>query len=71
MKKIIIITGASSGFGALTARALQKQATLSMQACARPGAVMRQRSKRRKSSPKDNDVDLRAIELDVSSQEIL
>src|SRR6185295_1635547 len=68
MNKVIIITGASSGFGALTARAL-----------ARAGhtvyASMRETNGRNKSQVEavqtyaaDNRVDLRAIELDVSSQ---
>jgi NAD(P)-dependent dehydrogenase (short-subunit alcohol dehydrogenase family) len=66
MNKVIIITGASSGFGALTARAL-----------ARAGhtvyATMRETKGRNKSQVEalekyaaDNKVDLRAIELDVS-----
>lgn len=69
MNKVIIITGASSGFGALTARAL-----------ARAGhtvyASMRETNGRNKSQVEavqtfaaDNKVDLRAIELDVSSEE--
>ena len=68
MNKVIIITGASSGFGALTARAL-----------ARAGhtvyASMRETNGRNKSQVEavqmyaaDNKVDLRAIELDVSSE---
>src|SRR3977135_261014 len=69
MKKIIIITGASSGFGALTARAL-----------ARAGhtvyASMRETKGRNAPQVKEieryaneHSVDLRPIELDVSSQE--
>ena len=69
MKKIIIITGASSGFGALTARALAKAGHTVY-------ASMRETKGRNlpqvegaKKFAEDNDVDLRAIELDVSSQE--
>ena len=69
MNKVIIITGASSGFGALTARAL-----------ARAGhtvyASMRETNGRNKPQVEavqmyaaDNRVDLRVIELDVSSEQ--
>jgi NAD(P)-dependent dehydrogenase (short-subunit alcohol dehydrogenase family) len=68
MKNIIVITGASSGFGALTARAL-----------ARAGhtvyASMRETSGRNATQVAEVDqyasahgVDLRAVELDVGSQ---
>jgi NAD(P)-dependent dehydrogenase (short-subunit alcohol dehydrogenase family) len=69
MKKVIVITGASSGFGAMAARAL-----------ARAGhtvyASMRETAGRNepqvaevKKYAAENRVDLRAIELDVASQE--
>ena len=69
MNNIIVITGASSGFGALTARAL-----------ARAGhtvyASMRETNGRNKPQVEavqkyaaDNNVDLRAVELDVSSEQ--
>ena len=69
MNKVIVITGASSGFGALTARAL-----------ARAGhtiyASMRETTGRNASQvegakkfSEENGVDLRTIELDVASQE--
>ena len=68
MKKVIIVTGASSGFGRLSANAL-----------ARAGhtvyASMRETQGRNapqvadvEKYAKDNNVDLRAIELDVGSQ---
>ncbi len=69
MKNVIVITGASSGFGLLTARAL-----------ARAGhtvyASMRETTGRNASRVRevaqyaaDHEVDLRAIELDVSSEQ--
>lgn len=69
MKNVIVITGASSGFGALAARAL-----------ARAGhtvyASMRETTGRNAPQVKEvekyaaeHGVDLRAIELDVSQQE--
>ena len=69
MNKVIVITGSSSGFGALMARAL-----------ARAGhtvyATMRETNGRNKPAVAavqkfavDNNVDLRSLELDVSSDE--
>jgi len=66
-KQVIVITGASSGFGALTARALAKaghtvyagmRATESRNAAAVADAA---------EFAKDNSVDLRSVELDVAS----
>jgi len=68
MRKIIIITGASSGFGALSARALAKAGHCVF-------ASMRDTSGRNvpqveaaATFAKENKVDLRTIELDVASQ---
>ena len=68
MKNVIVITGASSGFGALTARALA-------QAGHTVYASMRETTGRNapqveaaKKFARDNSVDLRSIELDVASQ---
>ena len=68
MKQVIVITGASSGFGALTARALAKAGHIVY-------ASMRDTTGRNVSQveaaakfAKENNVDLRAIELDVASQ---
>jgi len=68
MKYVIVITGASSGFGALTARALAKAGHIVY-------ASMRDTTGRNASQvaaaakfAKENNVDLRTIELDVASQ---
>jgi NAD(P)-dependent dehydrogenase (short-subunit alcohol dehydrogenase family) len=68
MKQVIVITGASSGFGALTARALAHAGHIVY-------ASMRETTGRNAAAvsevekyAKDNSVDLRAIELDVGSQ---
>jgi len=68
MKQVIVITGASSGFGALTARALAKAGHIVY-------ASMRDTTGRNASQveaaakfAKENNVDLRTIELDVASQ---
>jgi NAD(P)-dependent dehydrogenase (short-subunit alcohol dehydrogenase family) len=69
MNKVIVITGASSGFGALTARALSRaghtvyasmRETIGRNASQVEGA---------KKFSEENGVDLRTIELDVASQE--
>ena len=68
MKNIIVITGASSGFGALAARALARAGHIVY-------ASMRETTGRNAPQVKaveqyvaEHGVDLRAIELDVSSQ---
>jgi NAD(P)-dependent dehydrogenase (short-subunit alcohol dehydrogenase family) len=68
MKQVIVITGASSGFGALTARALAKAGHIVY-------ASMRDTTGRNASQveaaakfAKENNVDVRTIELDVASQ---
>src|SRR3954466_8605194 len=69
MGKVIVITGASSGFGALSARALAKSGHTVY-------ASMRDTTTRNAESvadaakfARDNRVDLRMVELDVLSQE--
>jgi len=69
MKKIIMITGASSGFGALTARALAKAGHTVYASMRETRGRNLPQVEEAKKFAKDNDVDLRAIELDVSSQE--
>lgn len=67
MKKVIVVTGASSGFGALAARALAKAGHVAY-------ASMRDTSGRNKGQVQeaakfaaDNKADLRTVELDVLS----
>jgi NAD(P)-dependent dehydrogenase (short-subunit alcohol dehydrogenase family) len=68
MKNIIIITGASSGFGALTARALAKAGhTVYASMRETQGRNAPQVEEARKFA-EGNNVDLRTIELDVASQ---
>jgi NAD(P)-dependent dehydrogenase (short-subunit alcohol dehydrogenase family) len=68
MKKVIVITGASSGFGRLSADALAKAGHTvyaSMRDTAGRNAPQVEDVKK---FARDNKVDLRAIELDVSSE---
>jgi NAD(P)-dependent dehydrogenase (short-subunit alcohol dehydrogenase family) len=68
MKKIIIITGASSGFGALTARALAKAGHTVYASMRETEGRNAPQVKEAKKFAKDNNVDLRTIELDVLSE---
>src|SRR5882672_6183265 len=66
--KVIVITGASSGFGALTARALAKAGhTVYAGMRDTTGRNARQVEEAKKFA-KNSKVDLRTIELDVASQ---
>ena len=69
LKQVIIITGASSGFGALAARALAKAGHTvyaSMRETAGRNAAQVEAIKQFAAQ---NNVDLQAIELDVASQD--
>ena len=66
--KIIVITGASSGFGALTARALAKAGHTVYAGMRDTTGRNALQVEEAKEFAKDNNVDLRTIELDVASQ---
>src|SRR5260370_33698284 len=66
MKKIIVITGASSGFGALTARALAKAGHTVYASIRETKGRNAPQVEEAKKFAKDNNVDLRTIELDVA-----
>jgi len=69
MKQVIVITGASSGFGQLSANALAKAGhTVYASMRGTTGRNAAQVADVEKFA-RDNDVDLRAIELDVGAQE--
>lgn len=71
MSKVVLITGASSGFGLLTAEAIAKAGHIvygSMrQTATRNAPVVEQMA----SFSQTNHVDLRALELDVQSQDLV
>jgi NAD(P)-dependent dehydrogenase (short-subunit alcohol dehydrogenase family) len=66
--KIIVITGASSGFGALTARALAKAGHTVYAGMRDTTGRNAPQVEEAKKFAKDNKVDLRSIALDVASQ---
>jgi len=66
--KIIVITGASSGFGALTARALAKAGHTVYAGMRDTNGRNAPQVEEAKKFAKENKVDLRTIELDVASQ---
>ena len=66
--KIIVITGASSGFGALTARALAKAGHTVYASMRDTTGQNAPQVEEAKKFAKENKVDLRSIELDVTSQ---
>jgi NAD(P)-dependent dehydrogenase (short-subunit alcohol dehydrogenase family) len=69
MKNIIVITGASSGFGALTARALADAGHTVYASMRETTGHNAPQVEDVKKYAVEHGVDLRAIELDVSSQD--
>src|SRR4051812_36594211 len=68
MRKIIVITGASSGFGALTARALAKAGHYVYASMRDTGGRNAPQVEAAARFAKENNVELRTLELDVASQ---
>jgi NAD(P)-dependent dehydrogenase (short-subunit alcohol dehydrogenase family) len=68
MRKIIVITGASSGFGALTARALAKAGHVVYASMRDTAGKNASQVEAAATFAKENNVDLHTIELDVTSQ---
>jgi len=69
MKSIILITGASTGFGALAARALARSGHTVYASMRGTTGRNAEQVKEVKKFAAENNVDLRAVELDVASQE--
>jgi NAD(P)-dependent dehydrogenase (short-subunit alcohol dehydrogenase family) len=69
MKNVIVITGASSGFGALTARALAKAGHTVYASMRDTTGRNASQVEAAKQFSKENDVDLRTVELDALSEE--
>jgi len=67
-KKIIVITGASSGFGRLTTNALAKAGHAVYASMRDTAGRNAPQAADEKKFAQDNTVDLRPIELDVSSE---
>ena len=68
MKKVIVITGASSGFGRLSANALAKAGHTVYASMRDTDGRNAPQVEALATFAKENDVDLRTIELDVASQ---
>jgi len=68
MNNVIVITGASSGFGALTARALADRGDIVYAGMRETAGRNAPQVAAASGYAKENGVDLRAIELDVNSQ---
>ncbi|MFE9093533.1 SDR family oxidoreductase [Streptomyces sp. NPDC007264] len=69
MSNIVVITGASSGFGALTARALADAGHVVYAGMRRTATRNAPQAEAASDYSKEHGVDLRAIELDVTSQD--
>jgi NAD(P)-dependent dehydrogenase (short-subunit alcohol dehydrogenase family) len=69
MKRVILISGASSGFGAITARALAQAGHTVYASMRETAGRNRPQVEAVKKFAADNRVDLRTVELDVASQD--
>jgi NAD(P)-dependent dehydrogenase (short-subunit alcohol dehydrogenase family) len=69
MKQVIVVTGASSGFGALSARELAKAGHIVYAGMRETFGRNASQVESVKQFAAENNVDLRAIELDVASQD--
>ena len=69
MKNVIVITGASSGFGALAARALARAGHVVYASMRETAGRNAPQVEAVRAYARDNGVDLRPLELDVASQE--
>jgi NAD(P)-dependent dehydrogenase (short-subunit alcohol dehydrogenase family) len=69
VNKVIVITGASSGFGALTARALSRAGHTVYASMREPTGRNASQVEGAKEFSAEDGVDLRPIELDVASQD--
>ena len=69
MQQVIVITGASSGFGALTSRALAEAGHIVYASMRETKGRNAPRVEEVRKLAKEKNVDLRAMELDVASQD--
>ena len=69
MSNVVLITGASSGFGALTARALADHGNTVYAGMRQTATRNAPQAQAAADYSREHDVDLRSVELDVNSQE--
>src|SRR6202021_4035357 len=69
MNKVVIVTGASSGFGRLSANAVARSGHTVYESMRETSGRNAPQAAELQMFAEDNGIDLRAIELDVQSQE--